>query len=120
MGDESRHDGRAVCPQTAESVVTRRVEDNAPFRQKATKRKKGCQIDLLLQSDRKICVVEIKRKKDIGREVIDEVEEKVRALDVPSDVSVRTALVYEGNLASGVEAEGYFDSIVSVDQLLKR
>ena len=96
------------------------LKSAAPFRQKATKRKKGCQIDLLLQSDRKICVVEIKRKKEIGREVIDEVEEKVRALDVPSDVSVRTALVYEGHLASGVEAEGYFDSIVSVDQLLKR
>ena len=96
------------------------LKSAAPFRQKATKRKKGCQIDLLLQSDRKICVVEIKRKKEIGREIADEVEAKVKALDIPSDVSVRTALVYEGHLAPVVEAEGYFDAIVPVERLLRQ
>ena len=91
----------------------------APFRQNPTKRKKGCQIDLLLQSERKICVVEIKRKKEIGREVIDEVETKIKALEVPSNVSVRTALVYEGHLSSGVEADGYFDAIVPIEKLMR-
>ncbi len=96
------------------------LKSAAPFRQTPTKRRRGCQIDLLLLSDRKACVVEIKRKAEIGREVEDEVEAKVKALELPRDVSVRTALVYEGRLSPGVEADGYFDSIVPFGRLLGR
>lgn len=84
----------------------------------ATKRRRGCQIDLLLLSDRKACIVEIKRKAEIGREIETEVEAKVDALALPRDVSVRTALVYEGHLAPVVEADGYFDAIVPFRALL--
>ena len=94
------------------------LKSAAPFRQTATKRHAGCQIDLLLQSDRKVCIVEIKRKGEIGREVEAEVEAKVKALALPRDFSVRTALVYEGRLAPGVEADGYFDAIVPFRQML--
>ena len=59
------------------------LKSAAPFRQPATKRRRGCQIDLLLQSDRKVCIVEIKRKREIGREIEDEVEAKVKALHLP-------------------------------------
>ena len=96
------------------------LKSAAPFRQTATKMHRGCQIDLLLQSDRKICIVEIKRKGEIGREIEDEVEAKVKALALPRDVSVRTALVYEGRLSPGVEADGYFDAIVPFSRLLGR
>ena len=94
------------------------LKSAAPYRQSATRRRKGCQIDLLLQADRKVCVVEIKRRATIGREVIDEVESKVRSLSLPAGVSVRTALVYEGTLAKSVEAEGYFDALVPVESLM--
>ena len=94
------------------------LKSAAPFRQMPTSRRRGCQIDLLLQSDRKVCVVEIKRKRDIGREIEDEVEAKVDSLSLPRDVSVRTALVYEGALAPSVEADGYFDAIVPFGELL--
>ncbi len=90
----------------------------APFRQPTTKRRRGCQIDLLLLSDRKACIVEIKRKAEIGREIETEVEAKVDALALPRDVSVRTALVYEGHLTPVVEADGYFDAIVPFRALL--
>ena len=33
-------------------------------------------------------------------------------------VSVRTALVYDGNLAPSVEADGYFDAVVPFRRLL--
>lgn len=95
------------------------LKSAAPFRQTATKRHRGCQIDLLLQTDRKVWVVEIKRKNEIGREIEDEVEAKVRALALPRDISVRTALVYEGRLSPGVEADGYFDAIVPFARLLQ-
>ena len=94
------------------------LKSAAPFRQLATKRRRGCQIDLLLQSDRKVCVVEIKRKNAIGREIEDEVEAKVNALALPRDVSVRTALIYEGRLSPGVEADGYFDALIPFSRLL--
>ena len=95
------------------------LKSASPYRQLSTKRRKGCQIDLLLQSDRKVCVVEIKRRAVIGREVVQEVESKVRALSLPSSVSVRTALVYDGALAKSVEADGYFDALVPVESLMK-
>lgn len=94
------------------------LKSAAPFRQTATKRHRGCQIDLLLQSDRKVCIVEVKRKGEIGREIEDEVETKVKALALPRGISVRTALVYEGHLSPGVEADGYFDAIVPIERLL--
>ena len=64
------------------------------------------------------CVVEGKRKANIGREVIYEVERKRRLLPHPKSVSVRTALVYEGELAPSVEADGFFDAIIRFKDLL--
>ena len=76
------------------------------------------QIDLLIQTRRSICIVEMKRRREIGRDVIDEVAEKVRRLPKRNGVSVRTALVYDGCLAPIVEADGYFDAIIPFSQLL--
>lgn len=47
-----------------------------------------------------------------GREVIAEMEEKCRRIARPAGVSLKTALVYDGELAPSVEADGYFDAIV--------
>ena len=60
----------------------------------------------------------MKRKNEIGREVIAEVDEKIRRLKRPLNVSVRTALVYDGHLAPIVEADGYFDAIIPFHKLL--
>ena len=73
---------------------------------------RGCQVDLLIQAQRTVCVVEIKRRSEIGRSVIDEVAEKISKLAFRPGISVRTALVYEGRLSPQVEAEGYFDLFI--------
>ena len=78
------------------------------------------QIDLLLQTRMSFCLVEIKRRLQIGREVMDEMREKVRRFSPPKGVSVRTALIYDGELAPSVEADGYFDAIVPARRLLGR
>lgn len=78
----------------------------------------GVQIDLLVQTRRSVCVVEVKRQREIGREVIDEVADKVEKLPKRRGISVKTALVYEGHLAPIVEADGYFDAIVPFRTLL--
>jgi len=92
----------------------------APYRREGGRKKGagGVQIDLLVQTRRSVCLVEVKRKREIGREIIDEVDEKVRRLPRRQGVSVRTALVYEGHLAPIVEADGYFDSIIPFRSLL--
>ena len=78
----------------------------------------GLQIDLLLQTKRCNFVVEIKRRREIGLEIIDEVGRKLKKLSTPRGKSARTALVYEGHLAPGVETDGFFDAIVPFRMLL--
>jgi AAA+ ATPase superfamily predicted ATPase len=91
----------------------------APYIQRKTSRKKGCQIDLLIRTRHSLYVVEIKLRKTIPLSIVNDVRGKV--LSLPSDrrVSIRTALVYEGTLDKAVAAEGYFDFLIPFDQLLK-
>ena len=94
------------------------VTSAAPYR-KVGRKGEGCQIDLLLQAKRFIYLVVIKRRREIGREIMEEVDEKRRRLKLPAGVSLRTALVYDGHLAPSVEAEGYFDSIIEAKSFLQ-
>ena len=90
----------------------------APYVQNGTKRQHGCQIDLLIQTERMLMVVEIKRQKKIGHDIISEVDEKIRRLKYDRRKSVRTALVYDGDLTPSVPADHYFDFIVPAEKLL--
>jgi len=94
------------------------VVSAAPFTRRAGKGVKGCQIDLLIQTERMALVVEIKHGKRIEHGVIEEVREKVANLEVAKGRSVRTALVYDGTLAPSVEADRYFDFLLPFDRLL--
>lgn len=87
---------------------------------KGPRGRKGCQIDLLIQTRRTVCVVEIKRRREIGREAIDEVDAKIRAIRRPAGVSARAALVYDGHLSPLAASDGYFDAIVPFNALLGR
>jgi len=96
------------------------VYSAAPYRKQMRKGEKGAglQIDLLVQTRRSTCLVEIKRRREIPYGIVDEVAEKARRLKRPKDGSLRAALVYEGELAASVPAEGYFDAIVPFGSLL--
>jgi len=95
------------------------LKSAAPWRQLPTKRRRGCQIDLLLQSEKSVFVVEIKRKNEIGVDIETEIAAKVKALALPRDVSVRTALVYDGHLSPTVETNGYIDVIIPAHDMLE-
>ena len=90
-----------------------------PYTQRATARRKACQIDLLLRSKHSLYVVEVKSRRRIGFSVIDEVREKIHRLPVARQQSVRTVLVYEGALDARVETEGFFDFLVPLSRLLE-
>ena len=71
-----------------------------------------------MQTRHTICVVEIKRQRNIGSEIIKEVDAKIRAIIRPEGVSVRAAIVYSGHLSPAVPAADYFDAIVPFGKLL--
>ena len=50
-------------------------------------------------------------------EIEKEMEAKVAKLRLPKGISVRTVLVYDGNLAPEVEENGYLDYLVPMKQL---
>lgn len=85
---------------------------------KGRRGKPGVQVDLMLQTRRSLWFVEIKRKKEIGRDIESEVDRKVAAVERPEGVSAKTALVYDGHLSPVAEADGYFDAIVPFRTLL--
>lgn len=91
----------------------------APYTQRPTVRKKGCQIDLLMRTKHSLYVVEIKHRRSIGTSVIDEVRDKVDRLPTSRATSIRTALIYAGQLDPKVAEEGYFDFLIPFAQLLE-
>ena len=94
-----------------------------PYEKRASKvsgadGQEGLQIDLLVQTRKSMCVVEVKRRRHIGEFVEAEVARKVAKLRHPRGMSIRTALVYEGELAPVVRGNGYFDALISAADLL--
>ena len=96
------------------------VESAAPYRnvRKETGAGNGCQIDLLIQTPRTAYVVEVKRRLEIGPEVIEEVERKIKRLPLRKGMTPRPVLVYDGELHPAVEATGFFDAVVPACKLL--
>ena len=97
-------------------LETSLVLSAAPYFQRATAGREGCQIDLMIQTQRMLMAVEIKRRREIGHEIIDEVSEKVRKLKFSSNLSLRTALVYDGRLSPSVAADRYFDFLIPAER----
>jgi len=99
------------------SVIT----SAAPYCRKGStvaRGRKGCQVDLLIQTRKALCFVEVKRKKTIQREIIEEVEAKVSAIRRRDGMSTFVALVYFGELSPIVAADGYFSAIIPFRKLL--
>ena len=97
------------------------IESAAPYRNTRAVRgskRRGVQIDLLVQTACTAYVIEIKRKKHIGSEIEDELREKIRRLPLREGVSARAVLVYDGELAPVVSGRGYFDAIIPARKLI--
>lgn len=96
------------------------VFDN-PFFLRATKERKGCQIDLLIQTHfNTLYLCEIKFSKSaIGTHVIGEVQEKIRNMHLPRGFSVRPVLIHVNGVTDGVEESGFFAHLIDFNALLK-
>ena len=95
------------------------IRSAAPFSLKGRRgEKRGVQIDLLIQTSRLAYIVEVKRRIRIGREIEREIADKVAAFPKRRGVSIRTALVYEGELDEAVVRSGAFDIVLPFSRLL--
>ena len=90
----------------------------APYRKPATGDRAGFQIDLLLQMRNAVELVEVKRKSSIDESVEEDVEKKIARLSLRGRKSIRTALVYDGDLSPSVRENGYFDVIIPIRRIL--
>ena len=91
----------------------------APWRKQGRGKGDGVQIDLLVQTPKSVYVVEVKRRNRIGDEVIGEMRGKLDRIRFKGGKSIRTALVYCGELSPTVRGSGFFDFLVSGEDLLK-
>ena len=94
-----------------------RIQSASPFFQPATKRRRGCQIDLLIQARRTLYVCEIRFSQHVDSDVIDEVADKVDRFQAPRGYTIRPVLLYAGRLAPSVSRDGFFDACVDLADL---
>lgn len=95
------------------------VNDN-PFFQHQTTRQAGCQIDYLIQTrfdSLYVCEIKLSRK-EIGVEVITEVQMKVAALKRPRGMSCRPVLVHVNGVTDEVIESDYFAHVIDLGGLL--
>ncbi len=93
-----------------------------PYRQSATKRRRGCQIDLLLETPHSLFLGEIKLRRRIGPEVIGEVRDKLERLSLPRAARRLNRfpfLVHAGELDPAVARAGFFHTIIPFADLLR-
>ena len=89
-----------------------------PYVQRATARRRGCQVDLLIMTRRGLYLIEIKHREHVDATVVDELREKVQRLGVGTHRSIRTVLIHSGSLSKGVQEDDYIDYTISMESML--
>jgi uncharacterized protein len=96
------------------------VSDN-PYLQRQTSKQKGCQIDYLIQTKfQTLYVCEVKFYKNaVPPNVVDEVKEKIKCLQLPKGFAVLPVLIHVNGIAESVVAKDYFREIIDFSDLLQ-
>jgi AAA+ ATPase superfamily predicted ATPase len=96
------------------------LADN-PYFQKAAARKKGCQIDYLIQTNQRnffICEFKFNRR-EIGREIITSMAEKLKNFSAPDGFAKIPVLFHMGDVSESVYTDKFFYRIVNISDYLK-
>lgn len=98
------------------------IIQDGPYFQRYTTKHPGCQIDYLIQNRyNSFIVCEIKFSKNpIGPSVVQEVRDKIKALNVPKNVSCRPVLIHVNGVEDSLVGEEYFTNIVDFSEFLER
>ncbi len=97
------------------------VCDN-PFFQKKNTSQPGCQIDYLIQTKHNnLYICEIKySKNEIGTQIIDEMNEKIKRLRIPKHFSYRTVLIHVNGISESLEESQYFSHVIDMNDFLTK
>ena len=101
-------------------IGTQDIVMAGPFFQRATKRNKGCQIDLLIQTRHNtLYLCEIKfSMSEIKSSVVEEVEQKIKQLSCPRGYSIRPILIHVNGVSRGIIDSELFTQIVDFSDFL--
>ncbi len=90
-----------------------------PYVQKTSGRKKGCQIDYLIQTkSNTLFVCEIKmRRRELGLEVIDAMKTKIASLALPKGFGIAPVLLHLGPISDALLSSRYFYRIIDIADL---
>ncbi len=96
------------------------ISRRGPYFQRNTKKIKGCQIDLLIQTRHQtLYLCEIKfSKHPIGLDVIEEVKTKMQNIQTPRGFSLRPVLIHVNGVSETVESKQFFSHIIDFSLLL--
>lgn len=87
-----------------------------PYFQKASGRKKGCQIDHLIQTYANtlfICEVKMHRR-ELGLEVLEAMKTKIASLSVPKGFGISPVLLHLGPISNALSSSRYFYRIIDI------
>ena len=97
------------------------IVTNNPYFQRQQIKKKGCQIDYLIQTKSNVlyaCEVKFS-KKEISSEVIAEIKKKLDAFYLPIGFSIMPVLIHVNGVSDDLVEKGYFSHIINFSELLK-
>ncbi|MCX5924849.1 MAG: ATP-binding protein [Candidatus Dependentiae bacterium] len=94
---------------------------SGPYRQTKTTIQQGCQIDYLVQTKtNSLFICEFKfKKREIGSDIISEMQEKISRLKVPKGFAKVAVLFHLSGVASAVDISSYFYRIVDIVDFLE-
>jgi AAA+ ATPase superfamily predicted ATPase len=94
------------------------IVNAGPFFQRTTKRQKGCQIDLMIQTRHNtLYLCEIKfSTSEVRSSVIGEMEKKIENLSAPKGFSIRPVLIHVNGISQSVRESELFNDIIDFSQ----
>lgn len=93
---------------------------SGPYQQQKTKARHGCQIDYLIQTDTKtlyLCEFKFSRKA-IGVEVLESMQSKVKALEIPRGVGVCLVLIHCSHITKNLDLSDALYRVIGIEDLL--
>lgn len=96
------------------------LQDGSYFQQ-STSKHQGCQIDYMIQTKyNSFIICEIKASKNlVGKSVVQEVKDKIKALALPKNVSCRPVLIHINGVEDDLIGEEFFASIVDIAEFFR-
>ncbi len=103
------------------SIPPHEIAMSNPFFQTPTRQRKGCQVDFMIQTQfNTLYLCEVKFKKEpISGEVLQEIKDKIEALHIQRNFSIRPVLIHVNGVRDSVVESNFFSHILDFGELMR-